>query len=84
MKGVIYCYRDVENGFTTLYVDTNDNSAMRGFAYAVNREGLMNFRPNDYALYRLGMFDSDTGEITVEKLQMLCSGGSVIDRGKKE
>lgn len=65
MKLPIYSIRDVHTGFMTPTVDQNDASAMRNFGHAVMQsQSLMNSHPKDYSLYKVGEFDSDTGEIS--------------------
>lgn len=65
MKFPVYSIRDVHTGFMQPTVDTNDASASRNFGHAVMQStSLMNSHPKDYALYHIGEFDSDTGEIT--------------------
>lgn len=64
MKFPIYSIRDVHTGFMSPTVDSNDAAATRNFAHAVgNSASLMNSHPKDYALYHIGEFDSETGEL---------------------
>lgn len=80
MKYPIYTYRDTKVGFLMPQCDQNDGTAIRGFSYAVNNnEGMMNFSPKDFDLYKIGEFDTDTGVIIPEATPILvCSGSSVI------
>lgn len=80
MKYDIYSYRDKVTGFGMLMLDQNEASAVRGFTYAVNgKYDLMAFKPSDFDLYRVGVFDADTGVITPEKIPvMICNGESVV------
>lgn len=65
MKYPIYSIRDAKVGFMTPTVDANDASAARNFEHAVlNSASLMNSHPGDYALYKIGEFDSDSGAVT--------------------
>lgn len=81
MKLYIYCVRDNKTSFMTPTVDQNDGSAMRNFSYAVEHtEGILSASRQDFDLYKLGSFDSDSGRIkplTVPELIM--SGSSVRD-----
>ena len=64
MKYPIYSIRDSKVGFMTPTIDQNDASAARNFEHAVmNSASLMNSHPGDYALYRIGEFDSESGDI---------------------
>ena len=64
MKFSIYSIRDAKTGFMAPTFDMNDASAARNFEHAVmNSASLMNSHPGDYALYRIGEFDSESGEL---------------------
>ena len=81
MKYPVYAVRDVHVGFNSPMTDLNDNCAIRNFTYAINNpnNGVMNFSPKDYDLYKIGDFDTDSGFITSEIVPLLiCSGSSVF------
>lgn len=64
MKYGIYCIRDAKTTFLTPTVDLNDQSAMRNFAHAtMQSNNLFNSHPQDYSLFRIGTFDSESGII---------------------
>lgn len=64
MKYGIYCIRDAKTGFLTPTVDINDQSAMRNFAHATMQHNTLFFsHAQDYSLYRIGVFDSESGII---------------------
>lgn len=65
MKYGVYCIRDFKTGFLPPQFDQNDGAAVRNFESAVLRseESLFFSHPEDYALYRVGEFDSDSAEI---------------------
>lgn len=79
MKYSLYCVRDNKTSFMTPTIDQNDACAMRNFTYAVQHtEGVLSASRQDFDLYKLGSFDSDSGRIiplTVPELIM--SGASV-------
>ena len=81
MKYPMYSYRDVKVGFGSPICDMSDQSAVRGFAYAINnKDGMMNFSPKDFDLYKVGMFDTEKGVIVPEKVPVLVvSGMSVFE-----
>ena len=65
MKYPMYSIRDAKVGFMTPTIDQNDAAASRNFEHAVlNAASLMNSHPGDYALYRIGEFDTESGAIT--------------------
>lgn len=80
MKYPIVSYRDQKVGFMPPQCEQSVTSAIRGFAYAINsREGIMNYSPNDFDLFRVGDFDTETGKITaLDAPEHLMSGSSVF------
>lgn len=64
MKYGIYAIRDVHTGFLSPAADLNDQTAIRNFEHAVSQsQSLMFSHPEHYSLYKIGEFDSDTGEL---------------------
>ena len=80
MKYPVYSYRDsAAMAFGQPIVEQNEFTAIRGFKYAVNgREGVMNFSPKDYDLYKIGEFDVEKGELIPIMPELVCSGMSVV------
>lgn len=62
----VYSIFDVAAGvFTSPTIDISDASAIRSFHQAVSNSGsVMNFKPEDFALYQIGSFDVETGAIS--------------------
>lgn len=79
MKYPIYSYRDNKAWFGQPMIDNNDESAIRGFSYAINNaNGIMSFSPSDFDLYKIGYFDSEKGTVEpVNPIQLIVSGSSV-------
>lgn len=70
----LYSVRDVKTSFAAPFVDISDASAERGFAFAFqNQSNLMHFSPADFSLYRVGMFDSESGHITEILPEFICN-----------
>lgn len=64
MKYGIYCIRDSKTGFLTPTADQNDQTAMRNFAHAAMQNNTLFYsHPQDYSLFRIGVFDSESGII---------------------
>lgn len=63
MKCFIYSIRDVYTGFLNPTFEVSDAVARRNFEHAVAAapESLFTSHPDDYSLYRIGEFDTDTG-----------------------
>ena len=77
----IYSIRDASaHVFTAPTIDLTDESAIRGFSQAVNNTGsIMNYLPSDFALYRIGTLNVESG--TVEPINpptMLASGDRLV------
>lgn len=62
--------------------DQNDQTAIRGFAYAINNNNVMNFSPKDYDLYKVGEFDVDKGVINALKVPVLIASGVNVINGE--
>lgn len=82
MKYGIYCIRDSLVGFMTPTLDQSDASAMRNFAMALDASkrdsSLMAFKPEHFDLYKLGIFDTETGAIDlVPYRDPICCGISL-------
>lgn len=86
MKFGIYCVRDVKAGFQTPTCQVNDPVAIRGFASAVMQSDSVLFtHAQDFALYKVGTFDADTGrceplDLPVELMQ---ASGALLMKGEK-
>lgn len=65
MKLYVYSIRDVRTGFLAPSVEISDAVAKRNFEHAVmsGPASLFTSHPEDYSLWSIGAFDSDTGEI---------------------
>ena len=75
----MFSIRDTKTGFTPPTCDQSEQSAIRGFGFAVNnREGVMNYAPKDFDLFKVGEFDSDTGEIVSCMPEFIVNATSLI------
>uniref|UniRef100_A0AAU8AWJ1 Nonstructural protein n=2 Tax=unclassified Microvirus TaxID=338099 RepID=A0AAU8AWJ1_9VIRU len=71
----IYSIRDKKTGYLTPTVDQNDAAAKRNFEHAMMQESNLLFsHPEDYALYRIGDFNSDTGFIVPRDPELIIDG----------
>lgn len=77
----LYCMKDEKVGYMTITQDVNDYAAMRNFKYSVSKsDSFGNFCKNDFKLYKMGIFDNISGEITLEPTPtLLLSGDSLVD-----
>lgn len=79
----IYVIRDMAaEVFMTPTIESNDETAMRNFAYAIHHsDGLYNFKPKDFAMYYIGDYDTGTGVINpVSPVELICYGDSLIEK----
>lgn len=62
----VYSIKDAKTGYLPPTFDINDLSSMRNFEHACqNPDSLFFTHPQDYTLYCIGSFDTDSGELTV-------------------
>lgn len=81
MKYGIYCMRDEASGiFLAPDVSPNDEVAVRQFDFALEKNDMMHFRPEDFSLWAVGTFDDQTGVIDAGQGRMIKRG---VKRGKK-
>lgn len=66
MKRYVYSIKDQKTGFLNPTFEISDAVAKRNFEHAVAfaPESLFTSHPEDYALYCIGAFDTDTGLIS--------------------
>ena len=67
MKLNVYSMHDRLNGYFNIFMDKSDEIAKRGFLATfkeADKGSLFYSCPEDYSLYRLGEFDTDSGVIT--------------------
>lgn len=65
----VYAIRDAKAGFLSPTFETADAIAIRNFAHAViNSKDVLNTFSGDFSLYRIDVYDTDSGVITPEHL----------------
>lgn len=81
MKYPMYAIRDQKVGFMVPPMcDQSDQSAVRNFSYSINgNDGVMNYSPADFDLFKIGEFDTEKGEIIPCMPENICSGISVYN-----
>lgn len=64
MTSYIYAIKDEKSGFDKVFTSLNDAYANREFMIVVkDDQSLFNKYPHDFSLWRIGSFDSKTGEV---------------------
>lgn len=62
--GVYSIYDSAAGVFTAPTIDISDASAVRAFQHAMsNHDTIMNFKPEDFALYQIGSFEVESGSL---------------------
>lgn len=84
----MYSIRDSLVGFMTPVLEANDPVAVRNFSMACDNmkrdQSVMAWRSSDFALYRIAMFNTETGELRpLVPPELVCNGDS-ISRGDKD
>lgn len=82
----VYAMRDALSGFLTPTFEVNDQVAERNFVHAVTNAGLdsiLSSHFDQFSLYRLGAFDTESGALTSE-LPVFLRSGSDAFRPRKE
>lgn len=81
----VYCIRDDKTGFLTPTVDTNHFTAARNFANAIMQgKGVLFTHADDFRLYCIGKFNTESGQLTPSAVQELVSEGSQVLLSMKE
>lgn len=85
MKFGIYAIKDAKSSFMPCTVDTNDATAIRNFEHAVAQPGsLLASHPNDFAFYKVGEYDDETGHVSPEcPLRQLCDASQCLPKEVK-
>lgn len=80
----MYCMEDIKTGFCTPTVDANDASAIRNFASAVMQsQGVLFTHAEDFRLWHIADFDSESGVVTpLSPIVHLSDGSAVLKGGK--
>lgn len=64
MRKHIFAIRDYKVGYTNLIVEENEDVAIRNLKVALrNPDTLFHNEPKDFALFRLGSYNTETGDI---------------------
>ena len=78
----MYCIQDMKTGFMTPTLDQNDLSAARNFASAVQQsQGVLFTHAEDFRLFKIADFNTDSGVVTPLSPQVLIAEGSAVVRG---
>lgn len=77
MEYPVYSIRDSRTGFMAPTLDQNDDAAARNFLFAIkNSRDVMGGFPDEFSLYRLGTFDTESGVFFPEPVPVHVTSGS--------
>lgn len=82
----IYSLRDrIGDVFRSVTVDTNDLTAKRNFAFAVNNSPELLFQSKDLELCKIAEFDAHSGQVfPCVPIVVVCRGDEVITNDEKK
>lgn len=82
----IYAIRDFKTGFLSPITEQSEVTAIRNFEYACSKDdNLMNHFPNDFSLYEIGSYDSDTGLLqAVPVIRLVASASDFVNKKESE
>lgn len=83
MKTNIYSVKDHKFLFGDVFQSPDDSTAVRYFGMIVNNtrvgNNLMNYAPQDFDLFRVGSFDSETGQVdSVWPVEFVINGSNLV------
>lgn len=76
----LYSINDALNGFMSPTLQNNDAAAMRSFAEVFKDV----YSPADYSLFKIGSFDTDTGEIIPDVPTIVCRATDFVKGDKSD
>lgn len=77
----ICCMRDQLTGFMNPFCTTNESVAERDFKILINDDKQsLHYNPQHFDLYKIGTFNTETGEIIPSPAEILVTGLSVLEK----
>ena len=75
----LYCVRDNKSGQWQAPVpDYNDSTMRRGVAAGLSASDLRSFAPSDFEIYCVGTFDPETGFVSANVPDYVCSISDIV------
>lgn len=73
--GIYALYDRVRNSYGQISLDTNDETAKRGFMFAVSQDKQLQYISKDLELYKIGEMAAETGIVVPLSVhQLICRG----------
>ena len=79
--GVYALFDKVRNAFGQISIDVNNETAKRGFLFAVSNDVQLQYISKDLELYKIGEMSQDTGIITPLVVHELIARGEDYANG---
>lgn len=77
----VYVMRDSRTSYMMPTFDQTDMAAMRNFEAACMRpDSLLHTHPQDFALYRIGDYDNETGRIRPMDPVLICDSAQFVSK----
>lgn len=78
----MYAIRDeAAEVFLDPMIDQTDETAKRNFAYALKNNQMMGFRPSDFSLWQIAVYDSTSGSIEpLQSIKLLMRGNDYAEK----
>lgn len=76
----VYAVRDVKSGFVSPYIDANDLVAKRNFKVRILQDPVLNSNPEDFFLYKIGEFDTESGVVTSSPAEQIDNALSYVEK----
>lgn len=77
MKLCLYAIKDDLTGFKSISMEDNDPCALRNFSYAVTSNEIVKLNAKNYSLYKLGIYDTETGIIDSSMPELIVTADSI-------
>lgn len=75
----VYSMRDLKAEFTAPTYSANDAVAIRNFESAITQsQDVLFTHRNDFQLFRIGSYDTESGKLTPEELPVLIADGKDV------
>ena len=84
MKLGMYAIYDKMTGYMVPSFQQNDEQAVRAFAYDLNHEemNLLKANPEDFQLEKVGVYDTNTGEVEPSEIEVLITAREILRKGE--
>lgn len=70
----LYAIRDLKSDFAPPTAISNRDIAKRWFGRLIKNDVTMSYAPEDFDLYYIGDYNPRTGEVFVNKPELVCNG----------